>query len=61
MVRDAPECRVLIWFVKGLGARRVQFVLNRITLLNAYFNLNLINNGADNQVFRLSHRVLRQL
>ena len=51
----------LIWFVKGLGARRVQFVLNRITLLNAYFNLNLSNNGADNQVFRLSHRVLRQL
>ena len=57
---DAPECRILIWFVKGQGARWVKFVVNRVTLLNACFNLNLIK-SADNQVFRLSHQVFRQL
>ena len=51
----------LIWFVKGLGARWVKFVVNRVTLLNACFNLNLIKNSADNQVFRLSYSVFRQL
>ena len=61
MVRDAPECRVLIWFVKGLGARWVKFVVNRVTLLNACFDLNLIKNSGDNQGFRLSYSVFRQL
>ena len=52
---------ILICLVIGLGARWIKFVVNRVTLLNACFDLNLIKNSADNQVFRLSYSVFRQL